>query len=244
MDDLSHWLITLLLGPLLLYQGRQVRRTVPQLPEPPGERTGRTGQGPGLRLLVTGDSAAAGVGAAHQREALLGQLVAQMAGTYTVDYALFARTGATTASTLRALDKLCGQSFDAVVTSLGVNDVTAGVGLAPWRQQQGALRNYLRESLGVQQIIITGLPPVHGFPALPQPLRWYLGRRATQFDRALQQDVAKEVGCHYLSLRFSQDTRLMASDGFHPGPAIYQVWASQAAERLHQIFPPHPLICL
>jgi serine protease Do len=54
---MTHWLLTLLLGPLLLYQGRRVRRNIPLLPEPPGERTGVAGTGPPLHLLVTGDSA-------------------------------------------------------------------------------------------------------------------------------------------------------------------------------------------
>ena len=68
---MTHWLLTLLLGPLLLYQGFRVRRNILLLPEPPGERTGTAGDGPPLRLLVTGDSAAAGVGAAHQQSACL-----------------------------------------------------------------------------------------------------------------------------------------------------------------------------
>lgn len=229
---MTHWLLTLLLGPLLLYQGRRVRKNIPLLPEPPGERTGVAGTGPPLRLLVTGDSAAAGVGAAHQQDALLGQLVAQLCPDFRVEFTLLAKTGATTRSTLRALAKMHRQSFDAVVTSLGVNDVTAGVGLGQWREQQAALRAYLRGGLGAQQIIVTGLPPVHGFPALPQPLRWYLGRRATQFDEALRQDAAAEPDVHFVSLRFSRDVSLMAADGFHPGPAIYREWAMRAA---HQI---------
>lgn len=63
---MTHWLLTLLLGPLLLYQGFRVRRNILLLPEPPGERTGTAGSGPLLRLLVTGDSAAA-----HQQSACL-----------------------------------------------------------------------------------------------------------------------------------------------------------------------------
>lgn len=233
---MTHLLLTLLLGPLLLYQGRRVRKNILLLPEPPGERTGTAGNGPPLRLLVTGDSAAAGVGAEHQQEALLGQLVDRLRQDFLVEFTLLAKTGGTTRSTLGALAKLKGQSFDAVVTSLGVNDVTAGVGLTRWREQQSALRTYLRESLGVQHIIVTGLPPVHGFPALPQPLRWYLGRRASEFDTVLQQDVAAEPDVHFVSLRFSQDVTLMAVDGFHPGPAIYTEWARRAADQLRAAY--------
>ncbi|NIP82235.1 MAG: SGNH/GDSL hydrolase family protein, partial [Gemmatimonadetes bacterium] len=51
------------LAPILVAQGLFVRWRTTRLPEPPGDREGVTGAGPPLRLLVAGDSAAAGVGA-------------------------------------------------------------------------------------------------------------------------------------------------------------------------------------
>src|SRR5918998_1273279 len=65
-----HRLALLALAPLLVAQGRRVRRTTPRLPEAPGDREGVTGAGPALRLLVVGDSAAAGAGARDARGAL------------------------------------------------------------------------------------------------------------------------------------------------------------------------------
>ena len=59
-------------------------------------------------------------------------------------------------STLGALKKLHGQSFDAVVTSLGVNDVTAGVVLSKWQEQQRALRTYLHERKADQCLAQSG----------------------------------------------------------------------------------------
>ena len=70
---------------------------------------------------------------------------------------------------------------------------------------------------------------MHSFPALPQPLRWFLGRRAIQFDRDLQRDVGPEARTESLSLRFSDDIALITSDGFHPGPDVYREWASRVA---------------
>jgi hypothetical protein len=39
---------------------------------------------------------------------------------------------------------------------------------------------------------LSGLPPMHRFPALPQPLRWYIGSRARDFDRALAADPVSD----------------------------------------------------
>jgi lysophospholipase L1-like esterase len=224
-------LATIALGPLLYLQGRAVRRSVPVLPEPDGAREGKVGTGPVLRLLVLGDSAAAGVGVATMDQALSGQLVARLANAYTVHWQLVAKTGATTESALEHLEAQSLGPFDVSVTSLGVNDVTSAKAPSAWLRSQADLRKHLRERILVKHQITCGLPPMHGFPALPQPLRWWLGARASAFDSALQRAISTEPDVSFLSLRFTEDASLMASDGFHPGAAVYAEWAT----RLHQI---------
>ncbi|WP_237067539.1 SGNH/GDSL hydrolase family protein [Microbulbifer guangxiensis] len=229
-------LLTVMLGPLLLIQGQWVRRRTPRLPEPDGARQGRCGTGPWLRILVLGDSAAAGVGAANQSEALLGQVVGALSGEFRLDWSLVARTGATTAETIETVRQMPSGVFDVVITSLGVNDATRGVQPARWSLQQGELRRLLRERFSARLIVCSGLPPVHSFPALPQPLRWYLGRRATRFDQILRGDTRGEANAEFLSLRFSDDRALMATDGFHPGPGIYREWGRRVAELVRENF--------
>lgn len=224
-----HLLATIILGPLLLIQGMWVRKTIPALPEAAGPRSGVAGTGEKLRLLVLGDSAAAGVGVAHQDHALAGLLVGILSERYCVQWRLEAVSGATTAATLERIAGMESEDYDVAVTSLGVNDVIVNGGLTAWRQRQRRLREVLRESFGINRLIITGLPPMANFPALPQPLRWYLGRRARQFDAALEQDLQGESGIQYLDLEFVNDMSLMAEDGFHPGPEVYRAWADNSA---------------
>lgn len=220
------------LGPLLLAQGRHVRRVTPVLPEPEGAREGMAGDGPLVRLLVVGDSAAAGVGAPSQDEALLGRTVAGLARQFRVEYRLVARTGATTDSTLKHLERTGAFPVDAVVTSLGVNDVTGDVGVAEFLARQGRLRALLREKFGARYLLVSGLPPMGSFAALPQPLRWYLGERAKELDRALATSLPDGQGAHHLPLFRRMDRSLLADDGFHPGPAAHAQWGAAAAERI------------
>lgn len=237
----SHWrrlepyfafLCALFLSPLLFAQGLLTRQSVPKLPEPPGERDGTQGSGRPLKLLILGDSAAAGVGAPHQEQALLGQVVTRLSHDVRVTWSLRARTGSTTASTLQWLEAQPAQHFDVAVTSLGVNDVTSLLTRRRWRQQQAALRTVLREKFAVSTLMISGLPPLHGFPALPQPLRWVLGARATQFNGDLERDIVAEGFANFLDLRFTTDTSLMARDGFHPGPGVYAQWGERVVALL------------
>jgi len=238
---MRHALATLALGPLLLAQGRRVRRTVPQLPEPVERREGESGAGPLLRLLIAGDSAAAGVGAATQDEALSGHLVRGLAASFRVRWKLTAFTGATTADLVDHLRQEPAAQFDVVVTSLGVNDVTGRRSLDDWCRQQGQLVALLRDKFGARRILLSGLPPMHRFPALPQPLRWYVGSRARDFDRALSRFAEGQAHCEFVALDYAMmDLAAMATDGFHPGPAVYRRWAGELARRIVARMPTPP----
>lgn len=238
---MRHLLATVTLGPLLLLQGRYVRRVTPRLPEPPGERQGEVGNGPQLRLLILGDSAAAGVGAATQAEALSGQLVAALSRQFRVQWRLTAKTGSTTLETLEHLRGKPRETFDVVVTSLGVNDVTSNRSPAAWLQHKAQLLTLLQQEYGARLVLLSGLPPMHRFPALPQPLRWYLGSQARRYNAALAGLVESQPGCRLASVAApAAGEGLIASDGFHPGPAFYRLWAESLAETIHQCWPQRP----
>lgn len=249
--------ISIMLAPVLVLQGLKVRRTTPRLAEPEGERVGQTGSHPQLSLLILGDSAAAGVGVANQSQALLGQVIEQLSPTLNVNYALFAKTGATTSTTLEAIQQIdtdhpvLGQGhYDVIVTSLGVNDITSSVSCDKWLLQQQALFTLLKKRYTPKQILVTALPPLGLFPVLPNPLRWSLGKRANQFNHRLQQLILKlnqqqgNQTSQFTMITLPLDNpqpeinmldfmrQVMASDGFHPGAPIYNAWASLVVEQI------------
>ncbi len=226
---LNYLLRTVLLSPVLLPQVLWVRARTPLLPEPEGERRGEAGQGPDLRLLIVGDSAAAGVGASHQDEALLGQLLQRLTPKFRVRWDLRATTGHKTADAIEIVESMETARFDVAVTSLGVNDVTGLVQRTLWLEQQARLRNLLRQKFGVSRILVSGLPPMHGFPALPQPLRAHVGAEATRFNDDLRSEIEHDDIARLVDIRFTEDRALMSEDGFHPGPAAYATWAERVA---------------
>ena len=220
------------LAPLLWAQGVHTRRKTPVLPEPPGPRSGRTGAGPVLRLLIAGDSAAAGVGVDHQNEALSGHLQALLAPRFDLQWELIARTGHTTADLLACLHALPPRPVDVVVLSLGVNDVTGLVPLRRWMQQQRALATLLQQRFDARQVLVAAVPPMGEMLALPQPLRWVMGRRAALLNAALAHTLRDQGHCQILKLPPTRLQGALAPDGFHPGPSTYRAWAIEATRAI------------
>jgi lysophospholipase L1-like esterase len=220
------------MAPLLAWQAGGVIRTALRLPEADGPRDGAAGAGSPLRLLIVGDSSAAGVGVATQSEGLTGQIVAGLAPYRAVTWRLIARSGDTTQAAIDRVTAAEPGQFDIAVQALGVNDVTRGVPLAVWQTRQRRLHTLLRARFGVGTIIASGLPPVGSFPLLPQPLRWVLGQQAIRFDAGLAAMAARDPFLVHLPIRLQMDTTMMAPDGFHPGAEVYRGWGAALAESI------------
>lgn len=226
---LERLFLTIILAPILLIQGWWVRKNILILAEPSGQRVGVSGKGNPLSILVLGDSAGAGVGVDDQRNALVGQILLHLTNSFKVKWKVFARTGATTQSTLRSLNSLKNEQYDIVIISLGVNDVTSGISLKHWRNQQREIRLHCQRELEAKFIIVSAVPPIGQFPALPNPLRWYLGRIGKQFDNDLNRTLSSLSDVEHLNLNAPNDSNLIAKDGFHPSAIVYQQWGSEVA---------------
>ena len=229
-------LIALALAPLLLAQGRRARRLAQRLPEAAGARVGRCGSaGPALRLLLVGDSAVAGVGVATQDEALGAQLAHALKVALPgrmIEWRVVARSGVNTREALAMIAAEKPEDFDVAVIALGVNDLTGGRRIASWLGDIAALLAHLRAHWSVSAVWLSGLPPMHRFPLLPQPLRWFLGRRARRFSMALADWAARHPDAGFVALPDAGDPGLIASDGFHPGPGACAIWAQVLAREI------------
>lgn len=224
--------------PVLAGQAIAVRRRARFLPEPDGARSGVAGGGPPLRVLIVGDSSAAGVGAPDQAQGLSGQVVAHLAPHFRVTWRLSALTGNTTRDTLAALNDLPGERFDVAITALGVNDVTRMVTARQWGSRQNALFDLLAQRFGVQGCFVTGMPPMGEFPLLPQPLAWVLGQQAARFDRVLERLANSRPDVEHVQVRYPLEPQYSASDGYHPSPVAFALWGQHMAARILARFPP------
>lgn len=228
-----------LLSPLLWLQARQVRRRTPRMPEPPGLRAGRCGHGPLVRLLVAGDSGAAGVGVESQELALCGQLVARLAHTHTVAWCVLAVNGLDSPGLLHLLAQAPSARFDVVVLSMGANDATGLCAPQAWARWQSRLAALITERFAPTLLVHSAVPPMHSCQALPQPLRWFMGHWARQMNHCLAGQIAKQPG-RSLHWHPANTTAVgLSADGIHPSAAGYARWAEGLSQHILSRHPSH-----
>jgi lysophospholipase L1-like esterase len=185
-------------------------------------------------VAVLGESPVAGVGAPSHREALAGRIgssLARLTGR-TVAWRAIGQNGATARTTREELlERLPRGGADAVALVLGVNDT---VSLRPARlfaRDLAALLSAVRERVGDVPIVVAGVPPLGVFPALPQPLRGFLGLQARSLDRAAERLVGRTPASVYVPTRAVRPADF-AIDGYHPGPSGYVDWGEALAGAL------------
>ena len=239
---MSHWRRVLFWGllPWVIPQALYVRRSAPRFAPASGPRVGWVGQGEPLRLLAIGDSIVAGVGVERTDEALASRTAARLASELdrAVMWQAVGQSGATAVTVReRLLPRAPDEAFDVIVVSVGVNDVTSLNRTGRWQHNLSALLAALRRRFPAAPIILAGLPPLWGFPLLPQPLRALFGMRARTFDEVASRVAAASEGVAHVPLDFDPTPEKFSPDGYHPSVESYGVFGglmAHAAARLLQ----------
>lgn len=221
------WLLFVLFLPVLLPQALITRRRAIRLEPAQGAQTGVVGGGVGepLRLLVLGESTAAGVGVSSQHEALAGCFAEQLAhhAGRPVVWRALGENGITAAQALeRLLPQVSDQRFDLVLLVFGVNDTTHFSSNARWQMAlQKLAQAFVRPDC---RVLYAAVPPVRHFSALPWLLRQVLGLRAVLLDWQLAR-VAADVSALHCSVALEFTPEFLACDGYHPSAQGYRRWA-------------------
>lgn len=235
--------LLVLLFPVLFFQAWRLRDRIPRLPEAPGPRKGHLpGHGRPLRLLVLGESPAAGVGVDSFELSVGPRLAARLAehSGRPVDWQVLAANGRTAADlAIREVSGLESAPVDLVIIALGVNDTLRFHATRRWLAGIKVLIRMLQRRCGSEvSVLVTPVPDLARFPALPGPLRHVLGLKARALDAALARRLAGSRQVHRPEVALDGAAPdFFASDGFHPGPAGHQAWAERLAEAAMKQFP-------
>jgi lysophospholipase L1-like esterase len=156
---------------------------------------------------------------------LSGRLIDYLRQHFTVKWRLTAISGLDSPGLANLLGEARADRFDVVVLSIGVNDVTRLRSPSQWLQCQNKLANIIQLRFKPHLLIHSAIPPMQGFTALPQPLRWFMGRWALEMNRRLEATLSGNTG-RILHWPFREAaSEGLSADGFHPGSVGYDMWA-------------------
>ncbi|MDQ4138226.1 MAG: SGNH/GDSL hydrolase family protein [Actinomycetota bacterium] len=232
--------IALALSPVLRRQGEQMRTSIPWLP--PAKLPWRgTVEGPNPhRLLVLGDSTAAGVGvksAAHGLGGNLARVLAEHTGRG-VHWLALGQAGATSNDLRRRfLPKAVEEEYDVVFLSIGANDILAFRSRAEFRADFRAILTALRRRSPQARIVVANLPVFAWFTVIPNPLRWALGLHARNLEDAAHREVGRDPGAHMSPPPPDYSAGFFARDRFHPSEDGYRDWADFALGKAAHLWP-------
>jgi lysophospholipase L1-like esterase len=186
-----------------------------------------------LRLVMVGDSTAAGVGASETAATVGALLAAGIAATgRAVTLSSVAVSGSRTTDLADQVRALAGRGAssqpDLAVVLIGANDATHLTSLSTVSRKLSAAVRGLH-AVGAA-VVVAGCPDLGAARAFPQPLRLIAAARgravaATEHRAAISAgatfvDLAREAGP-----AFRADPRMLSTDRFHPSDRGYARWA-------------------
>ncbi|KTQ94059.1 G-D-S-L family lipolytic protein [Aureimonas ureilytica] len=179
-DTLLSWLLL----PVYIWQGIGIRRRIERMPPAAGPHSGQVGAGedaPAIRLLLIGDSSAAGVGVDRIEQSLAPRLAERL---YALTGAVVAWRAAGSNSAVCAevrdfvVPNIAREGFTHIVLSIGTNDVKNFHSARRFKRSFGTLLYALRARWPEARIVWS--PPVDMLrvPALPRGLALVLELRS------------------------------------------------------------------
>jgi lysophospholipase L1-like esterase len=230
--------------PLLYFQGKKIKATVPRLPEAQGtDGLAYTGAVRTIRMITIGESTIAGVGVETHELGFTGTLANQLATKLkvNVNWKVYAKSGYTVKKvTERLILTITDTNLDLIVIGLGGNDAFALNSPSRWGKDIEELIAALKKKFPDVPIAFTNMPPIKEFPAFTSTIKFVLGNLVELLGEKLEKVVAKQKNVYYQSQKITLKdwiTRMnigssekdFFSDGVHPSQLTYQTWAKDFA---------------
>jgi lysophospholipase L1-like esterase len=220
-------------GPVVLPQGRRLRAATPHLPDAELPWTGELPGPDPVRLLVLGDSTAAGVGAPTQRDALPGRLAdaLQERTGRGIRWRAVGENGATARDLVeRFLGEALAEPADLLFLTVGANDAMQMRGAPAYVRDVRRIVDAFGERNPGAFVLMSSLPVFGRFTLLPEPLRTALYRHGLALEGAARRVLEAREGTHMSDDPPPYAEDFWADDLFHPGPSGYRDWAEWAVD--------------
>lgn len=188
-----------------------------------------------IRLLVLGDSTAAGVGADSQADALPGNLAHAILGHYGrgTEWEAIGRNDSTARDLIvDYLPEATSRVFDLVFLTVGANDALGLRSRGAFRRDVRVLVDRVRTSSPGALILVSLMPRFDRFASLHNPVRWNLSLHAASLDDGARRAVVGMADVFATPKPAPYTPEFWASDGSHPGAEGYRRWIDFAIDAM------------
>lgn len=237
-------IISIPLLPILYYQGKKIRASVPVLPEakkPKGYI--KTSSNKTLKILTIGESTIAGVGVDFHENGFTGALVKEIATktNASVLWRVYAKSGYTARMiNKKILPNIDETNADIIIIGLGGNDAFKLNSPDLWIYQTNMLTKKLKKKFPKTPIYFTNMPPIKEFPAFTKTIKFVIGNLVEILGKALNKSTRNKIGVYYnnevITLKGWQEKYNISgnvdsffSDGVHPSLITYKIWGKDMA---------------
>lgn len=221
------------LAPVLLVQSRRLRSSIPRLPDAALPWTGSVAGPKPVRLLVLGDSTAAGVGADTQADALPGNLARNIRELFHrgTTWRAVGRNGATARDIVTDyLAEATDAESDLVFLSIGANDALGLRSRGSFRKDVVQIVGEMRSANPRALVLVSLMPRFDRFAALPQPVKWNLALHADSLEDGARAGVSGMSGVFAIPKPIPYTQEFWATDRFHPSAEGYRQWVDFAVD--------------
>lgn len=233
-------IISVPLLPLLYFQGKNVRKKVPKLPEakePKGFVNGNFKNT--LTILSIGESTIAGVGVDYHKNGFTNALAKTLSSELesNVNWHVYAKSGYTVKQVSeKIIPNIKETSVDIIIVGMGGNDAFTLNSPKKWSNAVENLINLLQNKFPKTPIFFTNMPPIKEFPAFTKPIKFVIGNLVEILGERLKNSVRNKYNVFYNSELITLKTwskrhslpnnnsKIYFSDGVHPSELTYRIW--------------------
>ncbi|GAL84669.1 GDSL family lipase [Sporocytophaga myxococcoides] len=230
--------------PVIIIQGKILKRKIPVLPEAEKNRVGFIGNGDAINLVTIGESTVAGVGVDDHEQGLTGN-IAKALQEFTgkkINWDVFANSGySADAVNKKLIPLLPSKPIDLIIIGLGANDAFELKSPVQWKKGITDIIVSIRNRNINCPIVIAAMPPLRYCPVFSILFRCIFGGLVFLYSKTMKgicrnnQEVYfinQEINYKNWSPRIDPGLTVndLFCDGVHPSKLSYELWGKEIGE--------------